>query len=661
MIAISQCQTIITLMNLTTQFKNTFATMISTTHMSQVNSKILITDSDGIASLKSVFTPTDFLHMQILCIVDVNDMAIYTSDIINKSDVVYFISSNSLDEIIDCIKLLKTHAYICFKNVPSLSFLNYTKQLFSECDVTITSASLSHVVVSDYCAYGKRVLDVIQCVPIMENIQQNIQDAFVKSADLNAIHGTYSDSVTLVTLDRSYDEIVYNVVPFRYRSALAHYNVKLCGNSTNDIFYLKNKNEQFTNISAVNVLKKLSDRRQQHASNSVEHTKIDEEVKQIKKHIDAITELMTIYGTTDMSNTIALERMVINGDVLSDQDIVQLQLRNEPLYNIYISKRKNLLHYISSVSNMMTSLGNSSGDTLQTYIPKIRMLMQTIKKSKAHNIEISKVFIYVGNFVCYEEIAEVEEFNKTSQTLKFCLLSDSVKDYFNYNPSSINDANSNGKKFMRIQYVYETIPKIINGEMYCEDTLKKLEFVKKTKITFIEEDDIKRDKYKHEIHDKIASEYNALQLLKPTNTYEENEKKVRIIKLTQITDEYKDAFENKTCCPINPIFDQIDSTLFDQELDERGKAIDELCKSVYTVKDLTLRLHDIVARQSLMLNDIELNITNACEYVKDGNSQLIKAEEHQKNSNKFTNGAIATLVGINAVLLLVVGIMHHKK
>lgn len=79
---------------------------------------------------------------------------------------------------------------------------------------------------------------------------------------------------------------------------------------------------------------------------------------------------------------------------------------------------------ILSIATNMTEKNyqNNQNPIYMQYEPKIRDIMEK------YNETAEIIYIYIKDFICYEEIYEIENFNKFSDT-KFYLLSDNCKNY----------------------------------------------------------------------------------------------------------------------------------------------------------------------------------------------------------------------------------------
>lgn len=84
---------------------------------------------------------------------------------------------------------------------------------------------------------------------------------------------------------------------------------------------------------------------------------------------------------------------------------------------------------------------------------------------------------------------------------------------------------------------------------------------------------------------------------------------------------------------------------------DRSEAIEQIGSDVTIVKSLFEDLRNLVYAQQEPINEIEININSAKEYVKTGEKDLIKAEEYQKSY--YSTWSVLSVIAGGATVLLI--------
>lgn len=659
--------------------------------------RILITTQFGFNLIKNVFSQKEMLDMEILGSFLIDDPSLYVSEIFDH-EIIYFIENGNENYVMKAYSKFKNNVYIHFYTPIEKYIINDIMSCDSNnliCDISYSW--LGFIPISDHSAVG----DKINILSLLKNRPDKIiteEDIFyhpIKYFD-NFISGLHFkeknklyiekyalfehilDDTLLITLERSFDKITPLLIPWRYESMLHFHKVKIQNHNghCDDQFFIENRYKTYvTVLKNISVIQTSSEVYQ-------EASKYESKNKIIMKHIHTLNQLKMYIEQNKIMLKSELEQKAIT-ETISNEEKVELKKVNEVLYELLYSSNIILDNFGFNLENIFNQSFNESLPIYFQHVPKIRSIIQNVTKNN-----YSTVFIYVKDYICYEEVAEIELFNESNNgKIKIYLLSDSILDQWNYlatmHPDNYNNYNSynscNNYDINTMFRIYRPInlnhkKKTVITTNY-DNIEDKLIFLEKNHITFDEEKEKKCKLMDKELSILLMKEYDILKQINPKNKLEENDKNIKLIRLNKLSIRYK-KIENRS----NNIFEKVkplrfaknpyinypehddinDGQLLLQQhnkmINERGEVIKEICKSITDVNSMMLELRILVETQGLKLDEIDMNIIKASELTQQGVKELEKTDEYQNNGTSITKYAINTLIGLITVFGIALGV-----
>lgn len=673
--------------------------------------RLIITTNYGLELIKNSVTQKELLDMEILGIFLLGDNGIFDNPDLNTHEVIFFVEDESnINDIYTTLPLCKANVCIHFYT-PVTSDIARRIKIFDVNNIvcTVTSYALSIIPVSNHCAVSNKasILATMRYRPKKIAVQSgNTSDPLYKKtlskinecASVSSIFERQNyDNSMLVALERSYDKIIPLLIPWRYESMLHYHKIKLqnySGHST-DEFFIKNAYELYENvIRNIEIEKqKMETKISSNKSNktasiasvaSVQSTKFTESTefnkpikppkppttqsaisileqeksnKMINKHIIALNQLSSLIKEEDVFVKSEEEQMAIIRK-LSEEQKTQFKI-NRPVIAEAIYKSKP---------------GSTSSNIIYyNYVPKIRLLIQ---KYINENPEMSEIYFYVGDYICYEEVAEVELFNKSSSK-KIYLLSDSILDQWNYLASTYKNMTIEKPfKINKLISVDDAIVKKQNGnKSKLDDVQEKITKLESFPVvTFDEKIEKEQKSLSVQVSTMLMKEYDRLKIIIPTNKIEENNKNMEMMKLNKLTTRFKQleqrekAISNRSNFP--NYFDKIDQiSEFDEEtsydrmkqshddgmtellINQRGESIQNITQGIFDINKLSLELLLVVQEQALKLDTIEVNLLSSVELVKKG-AEHIEEANNLDSSSMGLQQKIAFGLGVIATALM---------
>jgi hypothetical protein len=278
------------------------------------------------------------------------------------------------------------------------------------------------------------------------------------------------------------------------------------------------------------------------------------------------------------------------------------------------------------------------------------MVMQYESKLKnildKYNETADIIYIYIKDFICYEEIFEVENFNKFSET-KFILLSDACKNYWNYHYSSKINSSDKIDEFN----IHIDLNKKIQIDTYAE--LKHN--INSLKNSFVDSEDYNSiivQNLINEINNNIAAEFKKLEEIDESNTILKNKKSYHMAKLRNITldlqkytkkcekynidikKKYDEELLNNSHTQ-SQIQNQINLEEQTNFVNQREKDICDLYENISKMNKIFVDLNIIIEAQDKIINNINENILKSSEFVKKANVELKETIVQSKKNNNF--------------------------
>lgn len=636
--------------------------------------RIIITTMDGLGLIKNVFTQKELLDMEILGVFALGDLGVFENFKKNNHEVVFFVEGeNEINEIYLSLPRCVSNVYIHFYTPISSDLANRIK-MFDTNDYVrlITTSSSALIPISIHCAINSKasVLSVMKQRPkkIVTFLNQASDPLYMEAN--TTIDNCMKQSTLfekddrafptlLVYLDRNFDRVTPKILSWTYEAMLHRHNVKFKNHTghCSDDFFNENAYELYENvlknigILANKIKTKYPEGKSRNAKETLEY---EEASKMLSKHVDALNELKKIIQENDIFTKSEREQKAITRQLNSKERDEFKILDPETERVIYSTKKEDLRE---------TSV-------YYQHIPKIRNI---IEKYVVSNDQFKRVFIYVKGSICYEEVAEVELFNKKSN-IKVYLLSDNIDNQWNYLASMSTNKTISDKPILRVITLFSDSEndavkresKLTKGVLdKIQDDIIKLETLSKQNFNPTAEK--QAELLSAQLTVRLTKEYDKLKALEPTNQIEENDKNAKMIKLTKLTGRFKNMEYNKkkidNNCGLKGFFDEdndldieegggsalklknsYNNVMTERLIKERGHAIENISKGVQDINAMMLELKMLVEVQSLKLEEIEIHLINSNDLVKKGVEELKSAD----NSH-------ASAVGIQQKITLFLG------
>lgn len=380
----------------------------------------------------------------------------------------------------------------------------------------------------------------------------------------------------------------------------------------------------------------------------------------------------------------------IKSKISNEKIFDQSELENSLLLGINIQTLGGKLSHLSEerirfLSSQSKNIGNGECSSLLGYKLRNFSLANTIKTiiSKLKNVkkekDINNFFFYISSRegLNLEEVAEVEILidsirAKTNNSFEIVIMTDKIKCNQNlYTSYMFENDNSLTSSFK---------PKIfITKENIKEKTLEFIELREKIG-RFSEESSKIFDKdpghiesLKNEIAILIRNEFDKLQVSPDTDSYTVRSTKQRnLIELQEIVKKYKkiinsrkaeqvSSFDDNINCETNvddyenQMLLQSESSYRDEEINEKVKGIEEIERNVNEINQLFIDINLIIRDQGEMLDNIEMNVLSASDFVERGVAQLHRAETYQKSAHSKAKYILGGLLGIGGILGVILG------
>lgn len=660
--------------------------------------RVVMTTVYGWTLIKNTFSHLELLEMEILGIYELSDVGVFSRPELNVHNFVFFIESHEdLSNVYTLLPLCNTSVYVHFYTPVSADVAARIK-IFDVNDTIkeITTSAMSITPISDNVAVSDKasILSVMKFKPkkittlsgqVSDPLLKRITDKVNGCAEVCSIHERIDPSSMLIGLERSYDTVTPLIIPWTYSSMLHFHKIKFENHSEhcNDDFFAANAYESYDDvIGNFEAFKTKAIEK-----NLVKNTKtksvisaleIEQFNKIVLKHRKAINELSNLIENDNIFAKSKQEQQAITRSFTSEREKKEF-VESRPVVSnaIYASKAQTIRTGTTSVP-------------ISIYCQNVPKITTLIEKYVGENPNISNIYFYVSDYICYEEVAEVEKFNKKSLRNKVYLLSDSILDYWSY--LATTHKNIVCDKLFRINNIYKA-SEIIDSELNTSNEKKRQQLV--SKIDLIQErvnkltnyslvffNDEEENQYNIEVRqitNMLKSEHERLKLIVPANKIEENRKNMELLKLNKLTKKFKTFemsrdFKNNTVTA--PFYlDELDKfaeqndrikqrqiqqfdnenmydiALTEQLISQRDQAIGNIAEGIFDINKLSLELLLVVQEQSMKLEKMEVELLNSVEFVKQGAEKLEEADEIHASSMGWQQKVTAGLGFIVAALV----------
>lgn len=657
-------------MSILNTYKSTLGSFLSC----GTNTKILVTTEQGFELIKNVFSPKNILDCKIAGTCLISDV-IPTGD----RDIVFFVDATCLSDIVEMLRTYTNKMYIYFYMTINHTIIPH----IISCDTNHLIQDIAHCTmdfnpISNWCAVGNlsSVLSVVRSLPATvlspsDSLRAKMIDVISACGESSILFNTKNDGKLFIAYERSYDQLIPLLFPWKYESMLHFYNVKLDGAGLDDYIYEQIRYKSYA--EAILFVKTETEKlKTPNRDNVLEVMEYDRKNKICSRHIKSLAQL---------------EKILIDKNIYVKSDIEQRALIRDIAKDEFTSDKDDLASYIYSSSKHVYK---SDLPIYSQFVPTIRYIMESIVNTKKKiwgtqhrsNDLVNNVYIYVTQFITYAEVAEVELFNQSNPTIRFHLISENITDYWNYLPSS-NDhiAYSKCDRLKINRPLIKTHTKRFTGHYsHIESNIKQIkeqyvpkQFGEHYLREFSESDEMKK-KIIDETTLLITTEYEKLKSFTPSNPIDANDKKIKLIELNELSAQFKTAKtqyhtmhhtmhtsgsrlleyeshkeDDDDTLTHNLLFKEI---LPEHEsiMREREKQIKQIVDGIRDINQTFVEIQFLVASQGIMIDQIEMNILKTSDFVSHGVMELEKAKENSKTGKKLMT-TIASGLGTIAVAL----------
>lgn len=661
-------------------------------------SRILITNRYGFDLITNVFSQKEMLDMEILGVFILGDNNVF--ELIDEQkyglyEIIFFIQGeNDFELLSESLAHCKTNVFVHFYT-PVSKLVSEKISLFDVENLiqTITSTPLAFLPVSDYVG----VSDKTNIFPIMNKMPNEIKTHETKNTNNQLLLAEISskleecknnctlyergnEETLLIVVPRSFDILSPLIVPWTYEALFRYLKLSLENNTghSNDTFFSQNRFEYYANvlenikIESNLIIKKYKKKN----NNMTESFEMQEKKNIIDKHISLLKQIESSINDNDILTQSELEQRAI----LRDLDNKEKELFSMK-YNV-------VSEAIFSTEKIQL---DSKKSKYYQYVPKIKTIIDRVMSQK--NNKYTNIYIYVKDYICYAEVAEVEKFNMRSLT-KVYLLSDSILDRWSY-IGSVNKEIT--KQTFRINKLVEKnqLSDAVKSHRAIEN-INPLETINKkvnnlinlTKNINIFDDCQERefDKLYTDVINLLSSEYEKYKN-PPSNMdqLEKNYRNIQLLKLENISSKFKnleykrkedklkirssldDLFEEMEAGNLNDSNSQhleskqYDKIMTEKLIDKRGEQIVNIRNNVTEIQSMYIDLHRELERQNLMLDQISVNLIKSEDLTKQGAKELTEANSYDKNTMSWKHKLIFVLIILNILIWTSVGIVFNMS
>lgn len=661
-------------MSYITQYKSTLESQLK-----GKSNRVLIVDENGFNKISNLYSQEELLTMNLLGLLKIEDKDILKADNLYENEIILFVGIVSIDKTIQILNKTKTHVYIFSYDFLSEKIIEKIKKSDTESRICkISHGSLDFYPTSEKSVIGKDVFSVIKNKPVkieyhknFENLQQFVEQKIQTSLNNCAIREK-EENILLYVLERNYDEITPLITPWRYQSLINYLNIEI-GSVESDTFFAHNKFLLYNEITdELNLQSSNLKKQKQNVVENIDKFELEEKTRLISKHVEICGTIQKHITKQKLLEKSTLEQKALIGTANS-AELKELAIANNELYKLLMNGTSVTLKGFINTLNFIGE--NSERSTFHQYISPLRNILQKLKTNYS---KYSKIYVYINDYICYEEIAEILLENKHKGP-RLYLLSDNIKG--NIYPALTSNKFERTNDILRILQKEFKKQETVYQNVYYGEIEDKINYLIKHNSSFLEEENSICENIKTTLPILLTREFTKLKSEKPKNKLEKNINNIKLSKLSKLSTEFgkfekSDRITNEIMVSFDKKFtykntthDELESkqlllkneeelqlNKLEQEIERREESITNIYENTLQIHSMFVEVNALVAKQTLMLGSISENVINACDLVEDGNIQLIKAEEHQKNANNFSNKLIAGLFGLCVLMGIGVGI-----
>lgn len=642
--------------------------------------RILLVDETGYDMICKLFSYEEISRMNITGILKLTDKNLHKAENIFENEIVCFINATSIHYVNKVLEMAITHVYVFFYTYIGENVINTLKSYDINSKLCeYAYFSLNFYPVSEKAVVGEDVFTVLKSRPASieyhksaEGLKQTVLNRLQDSLDKCAIREK-TENILLYVFGRGYDTISPNVIPWRYQSLINFLGIDV-GSCGTDKFFAKYKfslyNEVIEECTRQSNTLKSQNAKVKELGDKFE---LNEKTRIIGKHVEISGNIQKLITRKKLLIRSELEQKALIGTACA-AELKELEIANPDLYDLLMSGKSAT---IKGFINILNFLGeDTTRSTYHQYVPPLREMLRGLKNTYG---KYDKIYVYIQGFITYEEIAEIALSNETRGP-QIYLLSDSTQNSI-INPALVSDTFDRTTDCFRIIKKEIKNPKTIAPHVFYPEIESKIYYLKQHHMSFKHDEEAMCESIKSELPIILTREFTKLKAEKPKNKLEKNMLNIKMGKLSKLatefgkydksdrrTAEFVSSFESSfDVFKPNDITNHRQKLLqlqqneeetqlkdLEEEINRREHGINDICSKVVDVYAQFAEMHELVAKQTLMIGTIEENVINALELMDEGHVELVSAEQHQKDANSLSNKLIAGLFGI--VILLGAGV-----
>lgn len=661
-------------MSYITQYKSTIESKLKGT-----SNRILLVDESGYQIICDLFSQEEILEMNILGVLKIEDKDLLKADKLFENEIVFFVKNKSVQRIMTIIQKASTHVYIffyCYMSKEQLDDINQFDINSKICE--ISHGSLDFYPTSEKSAVGCDVFTVLKNKPSNiiyhksgEGLKEFVTTILQHNLDTCTLREK-TENTLLYVFGRNYDEITPIVTPWRYQSLINYLNIQI-GSPGTDKFFAKHKFSLYNEVT---------DEFSQQTTNLTNQKKttidvsdkflLDEKTRIISKHVEISGNIQKFISWHQLLEKSELEQKSLIGTA-NGAELKELENVNPKLYQLLMSGKSATLKGFINTLNFLGE--DTTRSTYHQYVPPLRELLRILKITHS---KYDKIYVYIENYICYEEIAEVALSNTTRGPIIY-LLSKSTQN-LKLNPALVVDKFERSNDYFKVLKTEFKQQSSLSTNVYYADIETKINYLKKHNVSFKKEEQEMCDEIKITLSTIMTHEFSLLKAEKPKNKLEKNINSIKLSKLSKLatefgkfeksdrkTREFISSFDKKYESDVKQPDsrqlllsmqedEEIELRNLEYEIDRREHSINDICNKTAEVHAMVVEVSTLVAKHTLMIGTIEENVINACDLVTDGTTQLVQADKHQRDANSLSNKIIVGLFGLVILMGLGVGI-----
>ena len=220
-----------------TTFKSLFNHCIDNNH------KIIITTKKGMQIIDNNLNKEEICKMRIFRAFQLGDNGFFRPPLLDKYDdkyshIIFFVENiSNIHDITETLKLCNKYVFIFFFTpVPQNAINDLANSDTKKQIIMIKCVQLSNIIISDHCTVNPE-MSIFSCMinkpseiviePQNTDYLNKLNLAIDDCVDSSIIFDNINKDILLIGLDRSYDELIYELTSSSYESLLHKANIRI--------------------------------------------------------------------------------------------------------------------------------------------------------------------------------------------------------------------------------------------------------------------------------------------------------------------------------------------------------------------------------------------------------------------------------------------------